>query len=191
MQGWGFCTPSQDLIDFFDARGEVVRPATTLLYRGTVTPEGDSIKVSCTNPVYNGKVYTPSYYNNWNFNGYGFDHNVRVLRYSDVLLMFAEALVRGATVPITCGLDADAAVNQVRERAGLLPLSGVTLQQIFDERRAELALEEDRYFDLIRTGQAEAALGSKGFITGKHKVYPIPAAQMQLNPNLTQNNGYN
>jgi len=72
-----------------------------------------------------------------------------------------------------------------------LPLSGVTLQQIFDERRAELALEEDRYFDLIRTGQAEAALGSKGFITGKHEVYPIPAAQMQLNPNLTQNNGYN
>jgi hypothetical protein len=77
----------------------------------------------------------------------------------------------------------------VRKRAGLSDLSGVTLQQIWDERRAEFALEEDRFFDLIRTGQAASALAGK-FITGKHEVYPIPAAQMQLNPNLVQNNGY-
>ncbi|KAB2866354.1 MAG: RagB/SusD family nutrient uptake outer membrane protein, partial [Bacteroidales bacterium] len=44
LQGWGFCTPSQNLINFYAARGEVIRPATTLLYRGTKTPEGDSIK---------------------------------------------------------------------------------------------------------------------------------------------------
>jgi hypothetical protein len=191
MQGWGFNTPSQNLIDFFDSRGEVVRPATTLLYRGTMTPEGDSIKVACSNPVYNGKVYTPSYYNNWNFNGYGFDHNIRILRYADVLLMHAEALVNGATVPLTSGLTADMAFNLVRERAGLDPITGVTLQDIWDERRAELAMEQDRFFDLIRTGQAATALASKGFVTGKHEVYPIPAAQIQLNNNLTQNTGYN
>jgi hypothetical protein len=190
MQGWGFCVPSQNLIDFYKARGEVIRPATTLLYRGTKTPEGDSIKVTCVNPVYNGKVYTPSVYNNWNYNGYGFDHNVRILRYSDVLLMYAEALTRGAAVAVTSGLTAEDAVNLVRERAGLELLSGLTLQQIWDERRAELALEEDRYFDLIRTGQASTALAGKGFTTGKHEVYPIPAAQLQLNPNLIQNNGY-
>jgi len=191
MQGWGFCTPSQNLIDFYTARGEVIRPATTLLYRGTKTPEGDSIKTICTNPVYNGKVYTPAGYNNWNFNGYGFDHNVRILRYADILLMYAEAKVNGATAVTTSGMTADDAVNLVRERAGLLPLAGVTLQQIWDERRAELAMEEDRVFDLIRTGQAAAALSSKGFVTGRHEVYPIPSAQMQLNPTLTQNNGYN
>jgi len=191
MQGWGFCTPSQNLIDFYTARGEVIRPATTLLYRGTKTPEGDSIKTICTNPVYNGKVYTPAGYNNWNFNGYGFDHNVRILRYADILLMYAEAKVNGATAVTTSGMTADDAVNLVRERAGLLPLAGVTLQQIWDERRAELAMEEDRFFDLIRTGQAAAALSSKGFVTGRHEVYPIPSAQMQLNPTLTQNNGYN
>ena len=191
MQGWGFCTPSQNLIDFYTARGEVIRPATTLLYRGTKTPEGDSIKAICTNPVYNGKVYTPAGYNNWNFNGYGFDHNVRILRYADILLMYAEAKVNGATAVTTSGMTADDAVNLVRERAGLLPLAGVTLQQIWDERRAELAMEEDRFFDLIRTGQAAAALSSKGFVTGRHEVYPIPSAQMQLNPTLTQNNGYN
>lgn len=190
MQGWGFCTPSQNLIDFFVSRGEVIRPATTLLYRKTKTPEGDSIKASVTNPVYNGKVYTPSIYNKWNYNGYGFDHNVRILRYADVLLMYAEAKVQGATAVTTSGLTVDEAVNIVRRRAGLSDLGGVTLQQIWDERRAELALEEDRFFDLVRTGQAATALKGKGFTPGKHEVYPIPAAQLQLNTNLVQNNGY-
>lgn len=190
MQGWGFCVPSQNLINFFETRGEVIRPATTLLYRGTITPEGDSIKTICVNPVYNGKVYTPSVYNIWNFNGYGFEHNVRILRYSDVLLMYAEAIVRGSSWPVNSGLSADDAVNLVRERAGLAPLAGATLQDIWDERRAELALEEDRFFDLVRTGQAPTALADKGFVAGKHEVYPIPAAQLQLNLNLVQNSGY-
>lgn len=191
MQGWGFCTPSQSLIDFFASRNEVIRPATTLLYRGTKTPEGDSIKTICTNPVYNGKVYTPLIYNKWNFNGYGFDQNVRILRYSDILLMYAEAKARGATFPDAAGMSADEILNMVRQRAGLPPLQGASVQQILDERRAELALEEDRFFDLVRTGQASVVLGSKGFTAGKNELFPIPAAQMQLNTNLTQNPGYN
>jgi hypothetical protein len=190
MQGWGFCTPSTSLINFFTSRSEVIRPATTLLYRGTKTPEGDSIKTICTNPVYNGKVYTPLISNNWNYNGYGFDHNVRILRYPDVLLMYAEAKKRGATIATVSGLSTDEAVNIVRRRAGLSDIAGVTLQNIWDERRAELALEEDRFFDLVRTNQAATLLSSKGFTVGKHEVYPIPAAQMQLNTKLTQNNGY-
>jgi hypothetical protein len=191
MQGWGFCTPSQNLINFYAARGEVIRPATTFLYRGTKTPEGDSIKTICSNPVYNGKVYTPLIYNKWNYNGYGFDYNVRILRYPDVLLMYAEARLNGSTAGTLSGLTADQAVNMVRDRAGLTPLSGTTKQQLWDERRAEFALEEDRFFDLIRTGQAATALASKGFVTGKHEVYPIPSTQIQLNNNLIQNNGYN
>lgn len=189
MQGWGFCTPSEDLIEFYQSRGEVVRPATTLLYRGTITPEGDEIKESCTNPVYNGKCYTPSIYNNWSNNGYGYDYNVRILRYSDVLLMYAESLLNGANIGV-CALSADDAVNLVRHRAQLPLLSGVTLQDIWDERRAELALEEDRFFDLVRTGQAGDVLSSKGFTPGKNERLPIPASQRQLNPNLNQNNGY-
>jgi starch-binding outer membrane protein, SusD/RagB family len=191
MQGWGFCTPSQDLITFFQLRGEKIRPATTLLYRGTKTPEGDSIKFNCSNPVYNGKVYTPDVYNRWNYNGYGFDHNVRILRYSDILLMYAEAEVRGSAAPTHSGLTADDAVNLVRSRAGLPSISGVTVQQVLDERRAELAMEEDRFFDLVRTNMAASVLGSKGFKQGKNEVFPIPSAQLQLNLNLTQNIGYN
>jgi starch-binding outer membrane protein, SusD/RagB family len=190
MQGWGFKVPSQNLIGFFTGRGETIRPATTLLYRGTMTPEGDSVKVTVANPVYNGKVYTPLTYNRWNFNGYGFDHNIRILRYPDILLMYAEALVRGAAPYAPAAITAGEAVNIVRRRAGLADLAGITLQDIWDERRAELAMEEDRFFDLVRTGQAPVALASKGFRVGKHEVYPIPAAQMQLNPTLQQNPGY-
>lgn len=189
IQGWGFCTPSDDLISFFAARGEVVRPATTLLYRGTTTPEGDKILSTCTNPVYNGKCYMPSYYNNWSYNGYGFDYNVRILRYSDVLLMYAEALLNGAPVG-ACGLSALDAVNIVRGRAEIPLLSGLTLEDVWDERRAELALEEDRFFDLVRTGQASRVLAGKGYVDGKNNLFPIPANQRQLNPNLEQNPGY-
>lgn len=190
MQGWGFCTPSDDLIQFFEERGETVRAAATFLYRGTLTPEGDSIKKSCTNPVYNGKVYTPSKYNNWSYNGYGFDQNVRILRYSDVLLMFAEAKIQGAATGDVSGYTALEAVNEVRNRVKLPLLADITLQDVWDERRAELAMEEDRFFDLIRTGKAADVLAGKGFRTNTHNVFPIPAQQLQLNRNLVQNNDY-
>jgi len=52
-------------------------------------------------------------------------------------------------------------------------------------------LEENRYFDLIRTGRAQSVLGSKGFVAPKHNLFPIPSTQMQLNTNLRQNHGYN
>jgi len=190
MQGWGFCTPSTNLINFFSTRGETVRAATTFMYRGTKTPEGDSIKMACANPVYNGKAYTPSTYNKWNYNGYGFDYNVRILRYSDVLLMFAEAKANGATAGNASGYTALSAVNKVRERVLLLPLNSVSIQNIWDERRAELALEEDRFFDLVRTGQATAVLSGLGYLPNKHNVFPIPSSQIQLNDHLTQNPNY-
>ncbi|MEG1587124.1 MAG: RagB/SusD family nutrient uptake outer membrane protein, partial [Bacteroidales bacterium] len=192
MQGWGFCVPSQDLINFYQARGEKIRPATTLLYRGTLTPEGDSIKHTCTNPVYNGKAYTPSEYNKWSYNGYGFNQNVRVLRYADVLLMYAEAIVRGASVP-DGGKSAESAYAEVRTRAGLGTSGTPSLQDIWDERRAEFAMEEDRFFDLIRTGQAQSVFAKLGitFVPNVNNIFPIPSVQIDLNRNLKQNPGYN
>ena len=80
--------------------------------------------------------------------------------------------------------------NLVRQRAQLPLLSGVSLQDVWDERRAELAMEEDRFFDLVRTGQAASVLAPNGFMAGKNELLPIPANQRQLNPNLVQNPGY-
>ena len=189
LQGWGYKVPSQKLIDFLDARGDATRKSVTLLPRGYTTPEGDVISESCTNPYYNGKVYTPSKTNNRSYNAYGLDHNMRIIRYADVLLMFAESMAQGASYSPASGYTAESALNEVRRRAGLEATSA-TLQNIYDERRAELALEENRFFDLVRWGKAAEVLGPLGFKTGKNELFPIPSAQRQLNPNLPASQGY-
>lgn len=189
LQGWGYKVPSQKLIDFLDSRGDAVRKGVTLLARGSTTPEGDVISENCTNPYYNGKVYTPSKINNRSFNAYGLDHNMRIIRYADVLLMFAEAMAQGASISPASGYTADLALNEVRRRAGL-PETTASLENIYDERRAELALEENRFFDLVRWGKAAEVLGPLGFKAGKNELFPIPSAQRQLNPNLPATPGY-
>lgn len=189
FQGWGFKVPSQQLVDFLDARGDEIRRKVTLLVRGETTPEGDYIDPGCANPFYNGKVYVPTRLNNRSYNAYGLDHNMRLIRYADVLLMFAEAMAQGATVSATSGYTAAMALNEVRSRAGL-PAAEATLENIYDERRAELALEENRFFDLVRWGLAPQVLGRLGFKAGKNEVFPIPSAQRELNPNLPATPGY-
>lgn len=203
LQGWGFKVPSQKLVDFFDSRGETVRKSTTLLVRGTTTPEGDEISSLCVNPYYNGKVYTPSRYNKWSFNAYGRDYNIRLIRYSEVLLNFAEAMVSGASFAPTSGYDAKQALNEVRARAGLAEVEA-TLQAVKDERRAELALEENRFFDLVRWGDAATVLNKyfaeeassctiyrdAHFTADKDEYLPIPASQLAAsNGHYTQNIG--
>ena len=82
------------------------------------------------------------------------------------------------------------AVNLVRDRAEIPLLDNVTLQDVWDERRAEFAMEEDRFFDLVRTDQAAVLLSPAGYVEGKNNLFPIPSNQLQLNPNLEQNPFY-
>ena len=104
--------------------------------------------------------------------------------------MAAEALVRS-------GGDESKArdyVNQVRARVALAAITtsgNALLEDIYAERRLELACEGQRFFDLVRTGKAETALASDGFTVGKSEVLPIPQSEIDLsNGALTQNNGY-
>lgn len=189
FQGWGYKVPSQRLVDFLDARKDHVRKSVTLLVRGETTPEGDFIDPGCANPYYNGKVYVPTRLNNRSYNAYGLDHNMRLLRYADVLLMHAEAMAQGAAITPASGYTATMALNEVRSRAGL-PAAEATLENIYEERHAELALEENRFFDLVRWGLAPQVLGRLGFQAGKNEVFPIPSAQRELNPNLPATPGY-
>ena len=84
-------------------------------------------------------------------------------------------------------------LNQVRARAygnnsNASSSTGSTLtQEIWDERRLELAGEGHRFYDLVRTGQAAAEIS--GFVAGKHEVFPIPQTEIDVS-NLTQNAGY-
>ncbi|TAH05387.1 MAG: RagB/SusD family nutrient uptake outer membrane protein [Sphingobacteriales bacterium] len=119
-----------------------------------------------------------------------YENNFRTIRYADVLLMAAEANNK-ATAPNDT--KARTYLNLVRRRAfgDLLhdiSASGNTLYlAILDERRLELAMEGERFFDLVRTGQAAGKLS--GFVTGKHEVFPIPQTEINIS-GLPQNAGY-
>ncbi|MNT02261.1 SusD family protein [compost metagenome] len=178
VSGWSFIAPTQNLRDFFAARGEDVRAKTTFLVAGSTTPSGDIIGPAPEGmpACYNGKAYTPSSQLTSGRTTYGANNNIRILRYADVLLMNAEAKIR-------LGQNGDAPLNLVRARAGLPAITGATLQNVLDERRAELAIEwGERFFDLVRTDQAQTLL--PGFTKGKSEFYPIPQRQKDLNPNL-------
>lgn len=190
MQGWGFKVPSQGLVNFLTERGDSKRLAVTILKRGEAAPGGEMIIDKCPNPYYNGKVYTPSSTNTFTNNSYGLDHNMRLLRYAEVLLIYAEAMAEGAVVgQPKSGMTADAALTKVRARVGLDPVAA-TVENIYEERRAELAMEDDRFFDLVRTGKATTVLASKGFKASKNEVFPTPANQLQVNTGLDKTPGY-
>ena len=93
---------------------------------------------------------------------YGSNKNYIVFRYAETLLMYAEALLQGAS---GSGLTADQAVNLVRARAGMPALTGVTLDDVVDEKYAELAMEwGKRFFDMVRLGRNdELSYGGRVF----------------------------
>lgn len=111
-----------------------------------------------------------------------YKQNTYVIRLADTYLMEAEAL--GAT-----GARAQALLDAVRERAGLLPVP-VSLAAIKAERRLELGGEGHRFFDLVRWGDAAAVLGSRGFVAGKNEILPIPYKEL-INSKIVQNPQYN
>lgn len=110
-----------------------------------------------------------------------FAQNTYIIRLADTYLMEAEAL--GGS-----GARAQALLDAVRARVGLASVP-VTLDAIALERRKELACEGHRFFDLVRTGKAASVLASRGFISGKNEILPIPYRDLE-NSVLKQNPGY-
>ncbi|PPL03559.1 RagB/SusD family nutrient uptake outer membrane protein [Parapedobacter indicus] len=128
---------------------------------------------------------------------YAFDYSVPsgqrnndwvVFRYADVLLMKAEAILRGGTgTPV----NAMALVNSIRTNRGVAALGALTLDELLDERGRELYWEGWRRQDLIRFGKFLEPWQEKAADPGPHTlVYPIPSQQIAVNPNLEQNPGY-
>lgn len=120
-----------------------------------------------------------------------------LMRYSDVLLMYAECALNGAagtSIP-----QALTYVNNVRLRAGAGAFTVLNLQNVLDERGREFGLEGMRRQDLIRFGKFTGGSylwpwkgGAKDgtAIPDTYKLFPIPNTALQANPNLTQNSGY-
>ncbi|MCC8133352.1 MAG: RagB/SusD family nutrient uptake outer membrane protein [Tannerellaceae bacterium] len=111
-----------------------------------------------------------------------------VLRYADVLLMKAEAILRGAAA--THGDTPLALVNRIRERVGAKTWSAVTLDQLLEERGRELVLEAWRRNDLIRFGKFEDSWLLKTDADVRKRLFPIPKTEMDTNTLLEQNPGY-
>lgn len=197
--GFGLNTPTADLAGSYEA-GDTRRAGTiifinptvpggnntgTILWDGFRIPTQDSVE----NQRYNYKAYhspiaeSPQLTNNKDTK----PKNIRLMRYAEVLLIYAEAAAKLGNTG-----EADAKLNLVRSRA-LLPFAAGTVANIWKERRVELAMEQDRFFDLVRTKQAATVLLAHGkpFVAGKHEVFPIPQVQRDLSGNrLSQNPGY-
>lgn len=189
--GFGLNTPSADLAAAYAANdsrkaGTIIftsATGTTTLWDGFVLPARPLV----VNERYNYKGYHSPFLETKSCLGINDKDskpkNIRVIRYAEVLLINAEAATH-------IGADAMTPLAKVRLRAGLTTTSA-TVADIWNERRLELAMEGDRFFDLVRTGRAAAVMNAQGkaFVTGKHEVFPIPQKQRDLSGGrLTQNN---
>ena len=188
--GWGFFIPTPSLANAFEP-GDIRRPAT-LLERSTTTPEGDYIVDIAPSPLYNKKVYVPTSVPNPCGYGYGRDQNRRILRLGEIYLIKAEAANE-----LNDTTTAKQFLNAIRNRAGLASIDAISQenlrQRIWNERHVELALEDDRFFDLVRQGNAGTVLRGLGkhFVDGKNEVFPIPENEVVLSGGkLVQNPNY-
>lgn len=119
-----------------------------------------------------------------------------VIRFADVLLMQVEAIMAGNAS--TSDAAAVAAFNAVRTRAGLPTVTSVTKDALAKERRIEFAFENQRLYDLVRLGMADAVLSAfsgKGEPAFNYKttalLLPVPQREINLYDKLAQNPGYN
>lgn len=208
--GWGFNHPTKDLYNEFEA-GDLRREAT-------ISQPADSEIEANTDLTYLGSYYNnnkTSFYENGIY--VALDHatrspmNYRLIRLSDVMLMYAEAALES-------GKDLNMAktmLNKVRARVNMPAFPGYLgysdntedlRKAIRHERRVELAMEGHRWFDLCRWGiayevmdkdagsygsheSAEARAEMASFVKGKNELFPIPAEEINLNP-MEQNPGY-
>jgi hypothetical protein len=130
--------------------------------------------------------------------GKGGENNERILRYADILLMYAEAKAMGTPSDLT---DAIAAVKEVRDRANLpdknFASAEALMQEIRHQRAIEFAYENTFYFDLIRWNLLGEYIQDHGtesqklnYNPVKHKYFPIPNDEIINNKNLEQNEGW-
>lgn len=194
--GWGWNVPTQSLVDSY-AAGDARKDATILYsgqsdgYYGRTIP-GSVFDVPAgplPRKYWNKKVYPEPAMQTQTANRQAGWVNQREIRYADVLLMAAEASNEtGASAQATT------LVNQIRSRAGLAAITYTSQAQmrtaIKAERRAELAMEGERFYDLVRWNDAATVLGGAGY-QAKHKFYPLPQAAIDFSGGiLVQNPDY-
>ncbi|QNK77362.1 RagB/SusD family nutrient uptake outer membrane protein [Winogradskyella sp. PAMC22761] len=189
--GWSTNLPSQDLAAAYE-EGDQRKEATTFDVEAYAN-DNPSLNVTYQVAPYKNtglynKKYLPRKGQTSGQVELNYDNNQRTIRYSEVLLMAAEANLRGTSG--SQGL-AQTYLDMVRDRAFGDQEHRVTatVQSVWDERRLELGMEGDRFFDLVRTGQADSVLSSLGYNSGTNGLFPIPQREIDIS-RLSQNDGY-
>jgi len=223
--GWAFCHPTQEFVDFMKEHDGEQSPrfsSKLLSYEDLLAMDysdgNKGIKPGCSYPNLVGYwnatclMWDEDLYTETGNNFYSRANNP-IIRYAEVLLMYAEA-------QFTANGDSDGsglkALNLVRQRAGLDNATSLSLQTVIDERRAELFTENERWFDIIRWKIADKVLANagkkryafKGYKAGTteydievtdgegkgwdDKYWNLPYGDNQLtaNPNLVQHPGW-
>lgn len=192
VSGFGFNLPTQETVDAF-SDDDLRKELSILDIENWAEQTGATFTIGNQDPVtghtgFYNKKYIPRENANEPDPNLTHPNNYRAIRYADVLLMAAEALNRG-------GINDELArdyLNQVRERAGLEPVSSSgsqLLDDIYTDRRLELMGEGHRFFDLVRTGRAADVID--GFQPNKNEVFPIPLEEIQFSQgNWEQNANY-
>lgn len=116
------------------------------------------------------------------------ENDIFIFRYADVILMYAEALLRDGQALDSYALNG---LKEIRERAGLTAITDWDLEKLYAERSHEMALEGWRRQDMIRFGTYQNTWWGKPNRTADHALLlPIPSTILNANANLEQNNGY-
>lgn len=184
--GWGFNSPSANLANSFEPTDQ--RRAASIMFVPSVLWDNFIAPATWANPRYNYKAYQSQTAELWNGDKGNTAKNHRILKYSDLLLIRAEAAINLGNAGEALNI-----ANTLRNRAGLGPRTSITYDELLDERRWEMAMEYDRWFDLVRTGRAQQKMAQDGktFVSGKHEVFPIPIDQIiQSGGRLIQNPNY-
>jgi starch-binding outer membrane protein, SusD/RagB family len=174
--GWGWNVPTDVFVNSFETGDP--RKGSTILFTGqsddlATGGYGSTLPSGLAQPYWNKKVYADPAMRQ--FTGYldgAYWINQRVIRYADVLLMAAESANE-----LGNGAAGTNYLNQVRTRVGMATIPYTTQAKmrtdLKKERRSELGLEGERFFDLVRWGDANSVLGPLGYVD-KCKYYPIP-----------------
>jgi hypothetical protein len=208
---WGFCNPQKELYDAFvsEEGANGLRLTQTMKSYDQLIAENYTIK--STDKLYGveGALMWKSRKVNGEFITGGFmasHNNIRIMRYPEVLLLAAEAHLKGG------GGKAAEYVNIVRGRAKLSSKGSVTVEDVMREKRLELCGESVRFQDMIRWGIADKMAGQgtstptlnpNGTVTyeshnsaatagfkERHRLLPFPQAELTNNPNIQQNPGW-
>lgn len=190
--GFSFNVPVQEAVDAFE-NGDHRKPVTILDIVTWSDSTGAEYTTGNEHTGYFNRKYIPRKRSEGAQNDLNLTNpnNYRAIRYSDVLLMAAEANNRGGI----SDAKAQDYLNQVRRRAfgdnnHDITYSGAALTDaIYKERRVELMGEGHHFFDLVRTGRA--AQNIEGFTAGKNEIFPLPIEEIEYSAgNWAQNPNY-